>query len=69
MIVGPKRGGDWGGDSGWEVAHLLTGGHVGGQEHPWDWQDHVTEEMAADLDARLAKKRPVGFAPWPEEAS
>lgn len=47
--------------SGWETAHLLQSGDVGAHDHPSDWAD--SDELAEIL----AKKRPVGFAPWPEE--
>ena len=43
-----------------------TGGHINGLEHPWEWSADEAERMAAELAEQLARKRPPGFAPWPD---
>lgn len=42
---------------GGSVAH----GGIAGVEHPWDWSDEVTEELADELEQQLARKIVPGF--------
>lgn len=48
------------------TSHLLVSGHAGGWDHPWKLHKDDVNELAAALDEALARKRPLGFAPWPE---
>ena len=41
-------------------------GHADSYMHPWEWDDRTAQELADELEEKLAKKRPPGFAPWPE---
>lgn len=52
-------------ETGMDVGRVI--GHSDSCMHPWDWDDRTAQELADELEQRLAKKRPLGFAPWPEE--
>ncbi len=44
-----------------------TAGHADSSSYPWDWDEDHAEELSRELHAQLARKRPPGFAPWPDE--
>lgn len=43
-------------------------GYVDGAPYPWDWSDERTEELHAELQQQLARKRPPGFTARWEDA-
>ena len=47
--------------AGMDVAHLLMQGGASSQLDPV-----LTGHERRELEKRLARKRPVGFAPWPD---
>jgi hypothetical protein len=51
--------------SGWETFHLVRDGHssaIGDELNEAEFRAFQKEKRE-----RLARKRPVGFAPWPED--
>jgi hypothetical protein len=52
------------------MADRVSLDHVGSiyaVEHPWEWDDATLATMGEELTEKLKRKRPPGFAPWPEE--
>jgi hypothetical protein len=48
------------------TSHLLVQGNSGRWDHPWTMSEEDAQEEYDELQERLARKRPLGFAPWPE---
>jgi len=42
-------------------------GDISAIQHPFDLTDDQIEQVESELAEKLAKKRPPGFAPWPDE--
>lgn len=47
------------------TSHLLVQGSASAWDHPWSLRQDDTDVLDSELQARLALKRPPGFAPWP----
>lgn len=45
----------------------LIGGHADGLHHPYELTDDEAAELVEEQKRALARKRPCGFAPWPED--
>lgn len=50
-------------ETGMDVPRMI--GIADSAAHPWDWDDETAQELADELAERLARKKPLGFAPWP----
>ena len=50
----------------WDEPALAGFGTASSYPHPWDWDDETAQQLADELEEALARKRPAGFAPWPE---
>jgi hypothetical protein len=42
-------------------------GEIGAIHLPYNLPEHEADEYAAELRAKELRRRPVGFAPWPDE--
>lgn len=51
----------------WWANGSLHVGSAGTGYHPWDWTDATAQELADELEEALARKKSVGFAPWPAD--
>ncbi len=54
-------------EEGWPTDWSHTAGHAESGGYPWDWDEDHAEELSKELHAQLARKRPPGFAPWPDK--
>jgi hypothetical protein len=45
----------------------MIGGHADGLHHPYELTDDEADELVEERREALARKRPPGFAPWPED--
>lgn len=53
--------------SGWETAHLITSGTADSNEVDLPLSEPEEQREKRLRRERIARRRPPGFAPWPED--